>query len=133
MDNVAGILKEYYEFCKIYDKHHKALNDKKETLEEAIAGIFDGCEAAGALVEYLRIRRMEVERILSGLLTQEMVDEMTQRSDRIEGAIQMGRGMGLSEEKIKNYLVRQFGISEKYAQNFLDLDPDRDRDFVPLV
>ena len=62
-----------------------------------------------------------------------MVDEMTQRSDRIEGAIVALRGINMPESQIRDQLVRQFGISEKYAQNFLDLDPDRDRDFVPLV
>ena len=133
VDNVKGILKEYYDFCKIFDKHNKVLHEGKETLKEAITGIFDGCEAAGALVEYLRIRRMEVERILSGLLTQEMVTEMTKRSDRIEGAIAALRAINMPESQIRDQLVKQYGISEKYAQNFLDLDPDRDRDFVPLI
>ena len=126
-------MKEYYVFCKNYDKHNKVLHEGKETLKEAITGIFDGCEAAGALVEYLRIRRMEVERILSGLLTQEMVTEMTKRSDRIEGAIAALRAINMPESQIRDQLVKQYGISEKYAQNFLDLDPDRDRDFVPLI
>lgn len=102
-------------------------------MKEAITGIFDGCEAAGALEEYLKIRRMEVERILSGLLTQEMVDEMTKRSDIIEASIASLRGVNVPESQIRDQLVRQYGISEKYAQNFLDLDPDRDRDFVPLI
>ena len=133
MDNVTGILKEYYNYCKIFDKHNKILHDKKETLEEAISGIFDECEAAGALKEYLKKRRVEVERIMSGLLTQEMVDEMTQRSDNIEASIKTARLMGASEDQIRSLLVRQYGISEKYAQNFLDLDPDRDRSFIPLV
>ena len=132
-ENATGILKEYYDFCKIFDKHHKAMNDKTETLEKAIAGIYADCEAAGALVEYIRRLRTEVERILSGLLTQEMVDEMTQRSDNIEGAIRMARELGIPEATIRDQLVRQYGITEKYAQNFLDLDPDRDRDFVPLA
>ena len=76
---------------------------------------------------------MEMERILSGLLTQEMVDEMTKRSDIIEASIASLRGVNVPESQIRDQLVRQYGISEKYAQNFLDLDPDRDRDFVPLI
>ena len=133
MDNVTGILKEYYDFCKIFDKHQKSLHDKKETLEGAVAGIFSECEKSGALVEYLKSKRVEVERIMSGLLTQEMVTEMAQRSDNIEASIQTARGLGVSETAIRDQLVKQYGISEKYAQNYLDLDPDRDRSFVPLV
>ena len=132
-ENVSGILKEYYDFCKIFDEHQKALRDEAEDLETAVKAIFAECADAGALVDYLKSRRMEVERIMSGLLTQEMVTEMAQRSHDIETSIRMARELGTSEDKIRDHLVRLFGISPKYAQNFLDLDPDRDRSFVPLV
>ena len=133
MDNVTGILKEYYDYCKIFDKHNRALHDKKETKQEALVGIFAECKAAGVLTEYLEKRRVEVERIMSGLLTQEMVDEMTQRSDKIEASIASLRGVNVPESQIRDQLVKQYGISEKYAQNYLDIDPDRDRNFVPLI
>ena len=132
-ENVSGILKEYYDFCKIFDKHQKALRDEVEDLETAIKAIFTECEDAGALVDYLKCQRMEVERIMSGLLTQEMVTEMAQRSASIEASIRMARELGTPEDQIRDLLVRIFGISPKYAQNFLDLDPDRNRSFVPLV
>ncbi len=74
-----------------------------------------------------------MERILSGLLTQEMVDEMTQRSHDIETVIAAYRRINIPEKQIRDQLVEQFGISEKYAQNYLDLDPDRDRDFIPSI
>ena len=67
---------------------------------------------------------------MSRLITQEIVTRMMLQSERIEASIRVLREFGHSEEEIKKYLVRQFSISEKYAQNFLDLDPDRDRDGI---
>ena len=70
---------------------------------------------------------------MSRVITQEIATRMMLQSERIEASILVLREFGHSEEEIKQYLVRQFGISEQYAQNYLDLDPNRNREFVPLV
>ena len=49
--------------------------------------------------------------------------EMMIKTARIEASIQALRDFDYPEEKIKKYLVSQFALLEKDAQNYLDTDP----------
>ena len=119
MDNVNGILEEYLIFCRIFDEQRSAHKDDKEI---AIKSILEECSKRGVLQQYLKEHRSEVERIMRGLLSQEKVAEMHERTERIKDAIQMGRALGGTDEQIRDQLVKQFHMSPRYAQNCVETD-----------
>ena len=120
-DNASGILQEYYKFCKIFDSCVAKYKNDKESI---IKALFEECRKANVLTKYLYEHRTEVERIMSGLLTQELVDEMTQKTEQIKGFISACRTLGSSEDQIRDLLVTQYGITPGYANNILKTDFD---------
>ena len=121
VDNATGILQEYYRFCKIFDK---CVDEHKDDKEAILRALFDECKKEKVLTKYLDEHRTEVERIMSGLLTQELVDEMAERSERIKDAVIFARALGISDDQIKNQLVIQYDITPGYADNILATDFD---------
>ena len=121
VDNATGILQEYYKFCKIFDKCIAKHKGDKETL---LKTLFDECKEENVLTKYLDEHRTEVERIMSGLLTQELVDEMAERTERIKDVISVCRTLGITDDQIKDQLVLKYGITPGYADNILATDFD---------
>ncbi len=60
-DNADGILKEYTEFCIIFDECKK----RCESAEEAIAKTIEKAKERGLLREFIRDREIEVMRMMS--------------------------------------------------------------------
>lgn len=119
MDNVSGILEEYLVFCRIFDEQSSAHRDDKET---AIKSILEDCSKRGVLQKYLKEHRSEVERIMRGLLSQEKITEMHERTEAIKYSVMMGRAMGGTDEQIRDQLIKQFHMSPGYAQNCVETD-----------
>ena len=61
---------------------------------------------------------------MSGLLTQEMVDEMAERTKEIYAAIRACRAFGHTDNQIRDLIVTQYGITPGYANNLLATDYD---------
>ncbi len=55
-------------------------------------------------------------------LSPEYIRMAAQRTERIKEDISVLRFAGLSEVQIKDLIIRRYGLSETYAQNFLDDD-----------
>ena len=55
-------------------------------------------------------------------LSPEYIRMAAQRTERIKEDISFARFMGITEDKIKESIIRRYGLSETYAQNFLDDD-----------
>ena len=118
-DNVSGILEEYLVFCQIFDEQRSAHTDDKET---AVKAILEECSKRDVLQKYLKEHRSEVERIMRGLLSQEKVTEMHERTEAIKNSIMMGRAMGGTDDQIREQLIKQFHMSSGYAQNCVETD-----------
>lgn len=62
-DYKGGIIEEYMEFCRIWDKHVISaitLEDK----QQAVVDTINECISKGYLVDYLNAHRMEIEKIM---------------------------------------------------------------------
>ena len=106
-DNADGILKEYTEFCIIFDECKKEC----ETAEEAIAKTIEIARERGLLREFIRDREIEVMRMMSDDILWELeikhYMENQRREDLEEGeergfqrGIEKGRQDGIEEGMI---------------------------------
>ena len=119
MDNVSGILEEYLVFCRIFDELSSAHKDDKEA---AIKAILEECSKRGVLQQYLKEHRSEVERIMRGLLSQEKITEMHERTERIKDVVIALKDTGVEDGRICDQLIKQFNMSPGYAQNCVETD-----------
>ena len=103
-DNADGILKEYTEFCIMFDEYKK----KCESAEEAIAKTIEKAKERGLLMEFLTRREMEVMKIMSDDILWELEIKHYMENQRREGleegeeegfkkGIERGRQNGLEE------------------------------------
>ena len=69
---------------------------------------------------------MEVEKIMFEMYNAQYVREMDKLSNLYEEDIAFGRDAGLTEEQIKEVLIRRHGLTPVYAQNLLDCEPSND-------
>ncbi len=60
------------------------------------------------------------------MFSPEYVKMASERTEKIKEAIAFGRDMGISEDQIKEGIIRRYGLTPTYAQNFLDDDSDPD-------
>ena len=118
-DNADGILKEYTEFCIIFDECKKEC----ETAEEAIAKTIEIARERGLLREFIRDREIEVMRMMSDDILWELeikhYMENQRRENLEEGeekgfqkGIEKGRQDGLEEGMI---LGEKSGIEKGIA------------------
>ena len=84
----------------------------------------DMCFQEGYLVAYLQAHRAEVEKIMMTMLSPEYVKMASERTEKIKEDISYGRYMGISEDRIKESIIRRYDLTPTYAQNFLDDDSD---------
>jgi len=117
-----GIVSQYVGFCQVLDEQRKAHGDDDPGVW--IGATIDACIERGYLAEYLKEHRMEVQKIMLSMYDPEVVAELERTSSEMEGAIAGMRYAGASDETIKEYLVKTFGIYPGYAQNLLDCEPD---------
>ena len=99
-DNADGILKEYTEFCIIFDECKK----RCESAEEAIAKTIEKAKERGLLREFIRDREIEVMRMMSDDILWELeikhYMENQKRESLEEGeekGFQRGRQDGIEE------------------------------------
>ena len=91
-DNADGILKEYTEFCIIFDECKK----RCETAEEAIAKTIEIAKDRGLLREFIRDREIEVMRMMSDDILWELEIKHYMENQRREG---IDEGIILGEEE----------------------------------
>ena len=84
----------------------------------------DLCSQRGYLAEYLQAHRPEAEKIMMTMFSPEYVKMASERTERIKGDISYGRYMGISEDRIKESIIKRYDLTPTYAQNFLDDDTD---------
>ena len=60
------------------------------------------------------------------MLSPEYIKMAADRTERIKGDISYARFMGIEEDRIKDSIIRRYGLTPTYAQNFLDDDSDPD-------
>ena len=119
----GGIIEEYMGFCRIWDEH--VLKAKTpEQKQEAVAITIELCTRKGYLAEYLQAHRAEVEKIMMTMLSPEYVKMASERTEKIKEDISYGRYMGISEDRIKESIIKRYDLTPTYAQNFLDDDTD---------
>ena len=107
-DNADGILKEYTEFCIIFDECKKEC----ETAEEAIAKTIEIARERGLLREFIRDREIEVMRMMSDDILWELEIKHymeNQRREDLEEGEERGfqRGVALGEIKSLINLVKK--------------------------
>ena len=95
-----------------------------EQKQEAVAVTIDLCIQRGYLAEYLRAHRVEVEKIMMTMLSPEYVKMASERTEKIKEDISFARFMGMTEDQIKEGIIRRYDLTPTYAQNFLDDDSD---------
>ena len=119
----GGIIEEYMGFCRLWDEN--VLKAKtSEQKQEAVARTINLCIQRGYLVEYLKAHRGEVEKIMMTMLSPEYVKMASERTERIKESIGMLRFLNMSEDKIKEAIIKRYDLTPTYAQNFLDDDFD---------
>ena len=122
-DYKGGIIEEYMGFCRIWDEHvltAKTFDEK----QQAVAITIDLCIKNGFLVDYLQSHRGEIEKIMLTMLSPEYVRRAAERSEKIKEDISMLRFVNMSEDQIKDAIIRRYDLTPTYAQNFLDDDSD---------
>ena len=122
-DYKGGIIDEYMGFCRIWDEHVLAAKTPEQK-QEAVAITIDLCIQKGYLAEYLQAHRAEVEKIMMTMLSPEYVKMASERTEKIKEDISYGRYMGISEDLIKESIIKRYDLTPTYAQNFLDDDSD---------
>ena len=121
----GGIIEEYMGFCRIWDEKvlpAKTMEEKERAVLEAI----ELCIQKGYLVKYLEEHRGEAEKIMMAMFSPEYIKMVSERTLRIKEDISYGRYMGISEDRIKDSIIRRYDLTPAYAQNFLDDDSDPD-------
>ena len=122
-DYKGGIIAEFMGFCRVFDAQKLVYpNDP----QKRIATTIDLCIQKGFLAKYLDEHKTEVEQIMFDMYNREYVAERERMSNLFDEDIAVLREANVSEEKIKDILVRRHGISPTYAQNLLDDDGDDD-------
>ena len=121
LKNGSGIVQEYIRFSQIFDEQMAKLKTDQDRTK-AIQEVFRICEKEKILTEYLQQHRGEVEKIMMTMVSPEYIERAEKKTDRIREAIESLREFGVSEDKIKEHLVRKFNITPGYAQNGLDAD-----------
>jgi len=117
----GGIIEEYMAFCRIWDGKVLTAATPEEK-QRAVAETIEECIEKGYLAGYLNAHRMEVEKIMITTLSPEYIRMAAQRTERIKEDISLLRFMEIPEDQIKAIIIRRYGLSETYAQNFLDDD-----------
>ncbi len=117
--NGSGILEEYIRFSQIFDEQMKIHGEDRA---RGIAETFRICTQQDVLKEYLEGNRSEVEKIMMTMVSPEYLREAEEKTERIRGAVEMGRDLGHSDSDIIASLVRRFHITPEYAQNCLDTE-----------
>ena len=129
-DNADGILKEYTEFCIMFDEYKK----KCESAEEAIAKTIKKAKERGLLMEFLTRREMEVMKIMSDDILWELEIKHYMENQRREG-LEEGEEEGFKrgiERGEQSGLEKGLELGEKngelktlislYKEGFLPLD-----------
>ena len=117
--NSDGIIEEYIRFSQVFDEQRMKFKDETE---KVYPEVFRICEEEGILTEYLSKHKAEVEKIMMTMVSPEYVQKASQRTARIQEAIEMGRAAGQTDDFIRDYLMNKFGITYEYAQNCLDTE-----------
>ena len=58
------------------------------------------------------------------MLSPEYIKKASERTEKIKEAISFARYMGISDEQIKENIIKRYDLTPTYAQNFLDDDSD---------
>ena len=124
-DYKGGIIEEYMGFCRIWDEYVLKATTPEEK-QQAVVTTIDLCIQKGYLAGYLQGHRSEVEKIMMTMLSPEYIKMAADRTERIKGDISYARFMGIEEDRIKDSIIRRYGLTPTYAQNFLDDDSDPD-------
>ncbi len=82
------------------------------------------CIENGYLAEYLNEHRSEVEKIMITMLSLDYIRKASERTKKIKEDISFVRFLEVSEEEIKDAIIRKYDLTPTYAQNFLDDDSD---------
>ncbi len=106
-------------YCRIYDEQ-RAILKNDPTPEKWIGATIDECIERGYLVQYLTEHRPEVEKIMLEMYNPKYVDDAERKTEIVMEEIGYGRDAGLSDEQIKNLLVRRHNMTPTYAQRCLD-------------
>ena len=112
-------------FCRIWDGQMLQAETPEEK-QKAAALTIDLCLQKGYLVRYLEDHRSEVERMMMTMLSPEYVKMASERTRKIKEDISAYRFIHLSEDKIKEAIMKRYDLTPTYAQNFLDDDSDPD-------
>lgn len=119
----GGIIEEYMGFCRIWDE--RVLSAKTpEKKRQAVIDTINVCIEKGYLADYLNAHRMEVEKIMITMLSPEYIKEVSERTEKIKEDINFGRFAGMTDQQIKELIIRRYDLTPTYAQNFLDDDSD---------
>ena len=119
----GGIIEEYMDFCRIWDDNVLKAKTPEEK-QKAVTKAVDLCIQKGCLVRYLEEHRPEVEKIMMRMFSPEYVKMVSERTERIKEDISAYRFVNMPEAQIKDAIIRRYGLTPTYAQNFLDDDSD---------
>lgn len=124
-DYKGGIIEEYMGFCRIWDEHVLKATTPEEK-QQAVVTTIDLCIQKGYLAGYLQGHRSEVEKIMMTMLSPEYIKMASDRTEKIKASISTLRFLDMSDSQIRDIIVKQYGLTPAYAQNFLDDDSDPD-------
>ena len=109
-------------YCRVYDKQRAALKDDPNP-EKWIAATIDECIEKGFLAQYLTSHRTEVEKVMLEMYSPKYVNDAERKTEIVMDEISFGRDAGVSEEQIRDLLVRRHNMTPTYAQRCLDYKP----------
>ena len=75
------------------------------------------------MVQYFAEHRMEVEKVVLEMYNPKYVDYAERKTEMILNQIEFARRCGVSEERIKQELIREHNMTSTYAQRCLDYEP----------
>ena len=110
-------------FCRIWDELVLTAKTPEEK-QEAVTNTINKCIEKGYLAEYLNEHRSEVEKIMITMLSPDYIRKASERTEKIKEDISFARFLKVSEEDIKDAIIRKYDLTPTYAQNFLDDDSD---------
>lgn len=119
----GGIIEEYMGFCRIWDENVLKASTPEEK-QQAVTTTIDLCIRKGYLVRYLEEHRPEVEKIMMTMFSPEYVKMTSERTARIKEDISAYRFAEIPDAEIRDLIIRRYGLTPTYAQNFLDDDSD---------
>ena len=109
-------------YCKVFDEKSAILKNAPNP-EKRIGTTIDECIEQGHFVQYPAEHRTEVKKRMLEMYSPKYVDDAERKTEIVMDEISFCRDAGLSDEQIRDLLVRGHNMTPTYAQRCLNYKP----------